>query len=386
MPISSYSTTASSNNSAPPNGAPEGMSPAAVNDVIRQVMADVRLWYEAAQWIDLGHTPTRTGATTFTVATDLTATYTVGRRIRCTDSTTLYGTITASSYSAPNTTVTVTLDSGSLSASLSAVAVGILTTASPSIPILYRQSADVASASTINLDSVYGDLIDVTGTTTITAVTLAQGQNRVVRFTGALTLTNGASLVLPGGANITTAAGDFAIFRGYASGVVRCVSYQRASGRPVLAGVGDIIQSVTATYTSNSDITTQIPTDDTIPQNTEGVEIVTVAITPTSDSSNLRIRVQGFGAVSGTGTVVTALFRDSTADALCAQAAGASGASTAVPIALEHVVAAGSTSSTTFKVRVGPNTGITLRCNGNTSGRWFGGVAAVRITVEEVQG
>jgi|GEM_PF-2267918 len=98
---------------------------------------------------------------------------------------------------------------------------------------LSNQAADVASASTIDLDACTGDLVDVTGTTTITAITLTQGRSRTVRFTGALTLTHGASLVLPGGANITTAAGDFAIFRGYASSVVRCVSYFRANGTPV---------------------------------------------------------------------------------------------------------------------------------------------------------
>jgi hypothetical protein len=92
------------------------------------------------------------------------------------------------------------------------------------------QAQNVASAGTIDLDAAYGRLVDVTGTTAITAVTLSQGRMKIVRFTGALTLTNGASLVLPGGANITTAAGDFAIFVGYASSVVRCVSYTPVAG------------------------------------------------------------------------------------------------------------------------------------------------------------
>lgn len=42
MPIINYSRTAASNNSSPPNGAPEGMAPGAVNNVIREVMADIR--------------------------------------------------------------------------------------------------------------------------------------------------------------------------------------------------------------------------------------------------------------------------------------------------------------------------------------------------------
>jgi len=95
------------------------------------------------------------------------------------------------------------------------------------------QGADIASAATIDLNSATGNLVDATGVAAITAITLAQGAQRTVRFTGALTLTNGASLVLPGGANITTAAGDYAIFRGYAAGVVRCVLYDALASSPL---------------------------------------------------------------------------------------------------------------------------------------------------------
>lgn len=92
------------------------------------------------------------------------------------------------------------------------------------------QGSDIASSATIDLQTATGNVVDITGTTAITAITLDQGAERVVRFTGALTLTNGASLVLPTNANITTAAGDYATFRGYAGGVVRCTQYQRYDG------------------------------------------------------------------------------------------------------------------------------------------------------------
>lgn len=98
------------------------------------------------------------------------------------------------------------------------------------------QGADIASSGTINLSTATGDYVNVTGTTTITAITLAQGLERTVKFAGILTLTNGASLILPSGANITTAAGDVAIFRGEASGVVRCVAYTKANGQAVAGG------------------------------------------------------------------------------------------------------------------------------------------------------
>lgn len=96
---------------------------------------------------------------------------------------------------------------------------------------LKLHGADIASAATIDLEAATGDLVDVTGTTTITAITLDEGHQRTVGFTGSLTLTHGASLVLPDQASIKTAAGDFATFRGYAAGVVRCVSYQRLNRR-----------------------------------------------------------------------------------------------------------------------------------------------------------
>jgi hypothetical protein len=122
--IKNWSTTASNNTSLSGVSAAEGMAPSLVNDLIRGVASDVREWYEDASWIDFGDTPTRTGDTTFTVAGDLTARYHANRRLKATDSSTIYATVASSSYSSPNTTVTVTADSGTLSASLSAVAVG----------------------------------------------------------------------------------------------------------------------------------------------------------------------------------------------------------------------------------------------------------------------
>ena len=132
--ISTWSTSAASNNSAAPDGFPEGMTPGSVNNAAREVMASIRTQHEDAQWIDFGHTTTHATSTTFTVATDVTGIYDVGRRVKCVDSSTLYGRITASSYSNPNTTITVVLDSGSLSVSLTSVSVGVLSGQNQSIP------------------------------------------------------------------------------------------------------------------------------------------------------------------------------------------------------------------------------------------------------------
>lgn len=115
----------------------------------------------------------------------------------------------------------------------------------------YSQGADIASAATVNLDTATGDYVTVTGTTSITAITLGQGEQRTVRFSGALTLTNGASLILPTAANITTVANDVAVFRGEASGVVRCVSYARYDGT-ALVGASTQIQPISASVAANA--------------------------------------------------------------------------------------------------------------------------------------
>lgn len=91
------------------------------------------------------------------------------------------------------------------------------------------EGAAVASSATVNLDTATGNFVHITGTTTITAITLAQGAERVVVFDGALTLTNSANLILPRGTNIAVAAGDVAVFRGEGTGVTRCVLFEATS-------------------------------------------------------------------------------------------------------------------------------------------------------------
>lgn len=106
---------------------------------------------------------------------------------------------------------------------------------------LNMREITVASASTCDIGAAQGSNIVVSGTTTITSFGTKKNRRRFVRFSGILTLTNGSTLVLPGGANITTAAGDQAIFDSdnTATPIWRCVSYQRANGLgPFTLGVG----------------------------------------------------------------------------------------------------------------------------------------------------
>jgi len=68
---------------------------------------------------------------------------------------------------------------------------------------------DVASAATCDIGAAESMNVRITGTAGISSFgTAAAGVRRWVRFGGVLTITNGASLAIQGGSNITTAAGD----------------------------------------------------------------------------------------------------------------------------------------------------------------------------------
>jgi hypothetical protein len=111
------------------------------------------------------------------------------------------------------------------------------------------KSTDITSATTTDIGAATGNYVQITGTTTITGLgTSAAGVWRNVTFVGALILTyNATSLILPSSANITTVAGDTAIFVSEGSGNWRCLSYQRRSGSALVGGAGGDASTNTAT-------------------------------------------------------------------------------------------------------------------------------------------
>ncbi len=255
--------------------------------------------------------------------------------------------------------------------------------------IQWSKGADVASAAALPI-LTDGNYFDVTGTTTITSINTAGGNGTIapvikLHFDGALTLTHHATdLILPSGANITTAAGDEAEFVEYASGDWRCTNYTKANGEAVV-GSGTIVQVVNTQTGAVATGTTTIPDDDTIPQNTEGDQYMSLAITPTNASNRLLIQVVGNFAVSSQDVHTTALFQDSTANALAAGQTTGSGISNNVfQCIVNHEMAAGTTAATTFNVRAGNSSPGTTTFNGTGGARELGGVMASSITITEI--
>jgi hypothetical protein len=151
-----------------------------------------------------------------------------------------------------------------------------------------------------------------------------------------------------------------------------------------LKSSGNVVQVVDATpYTSNTTLSTGIPYDDTIPTSSEGDQILSASITPSSSSNTVRVRFNGFGTVSGSGSVcIAALFRGTT----CVYVLATGANSVQANMGFTFLDAPATTSSTTYSIRVGSITGTSgIRMNGDFSSRLFGGKAACTMRLEEVQ-
>lgn len=142
-----------------------------------------------------------------------------------------------------------------------------------------------------------------------------------------------------------------------------------------------IVQEVRNLSNAFLTITTDIPLGDTIPQQTEGTEVITASITPTSATNNLLIEYSGPFSGSVTNIQGIALFQDATADAIFATFTGGD-ANTGYNPFVRYVITAGTTSSTTFKIRAGIGAG-SLYINGRAGSRTYGGVSYIQLSIIE---
>jgi hypothetical protein len=150
---------------------------------------------------------------------------------------------------------------------------------------------------------------------------------------------------------------------------------------------GAIIQSQVNQTGAVATGTTVLPEDDTIPQITEGVEVMTQAITPTSKCNVFAINAQAMAAhSSASGRLAVAVFQDSTANALTVNLHRFWTSNVVANCALSHRMAGNIAAGTptTFRIRIGSDVAGTMTFNGVSAGRLFGGVANSFLGIAEL--
>ena len=179
-----------------------------------------------------------------------------------------------------------------------------------------------------------------------------------------------------------TADGSLVIKTGAYGAKVNALTLD-ASGTPAFAQARTIGQVVTYQTGTMATGTTLIPADNTIPQNTEGDQYMSLAITPKSASSLLEITVSAYLSATGVGYLTAALFQDSTANSIAVASSIQRSTTDPMVLTFSHVMTSGTTSTTTFKIRAGSNGAGTVTFNGIGGVQYFGGVMASRITIKE---
>lgn len=181
----------------------------------------------------------------------------------------------------------------------------------------------------------------------------------------------------------TSKGGTGLVSPGTAGNVLTSTGSVWSSAAP---NTGIVVQQVRTQTGAVAQGTTTIPQDNTIPQNTEGTQFMSLAITPTNTNSKLEIKVT-IAMLShslANANMISALFQDSTANALSTMFTAEPAAQITGGITFTYVMTAGTTSSTTFKVRIGSSTAGTTTFNGDAAGNpYMGGTLASTIIITE---
>lgn len=146
---------------------------------------------------------------------------------------------------------------------------------------------------------------------------------------------------------------------------------------------GDVVQTVRTDTGAEAAGATTVPVDNTTPQNTEGDQYMSQAITPTAACNLLAIEAVGsFQNTVTSASTVTSLFQDSAANAL--RTTWFSQSTTGLAIhRIFHKMLAGIAAATTFKIRNGGVSG-TVTFNGSASAGFLNGTLNSFMEVTEI--
>ena len=151
-------------------------------------------------------------------------------------------------------------------------------------------------------------------------------------------------------------------------------------------GSGKVLQQVNTQTGAVNTGTTIFPEDDTIPQNTEGDEYMTLAITPKSATSTLMIEAQIFYSQSAGTRGGAGIYKDSGADALAFTSNFIKDATSMGNMTVMYSELSGNTTARTYKVRCGNiATAGTFTFNGQAGSRMFGGTVLSTIRIIEIE-
>jgi hypothetical protein len=146
---------------------------------------------------------------------------------------------------------------------------------------------------------------------------------------------------------------------------------------------GSVLNTAMVVNAAHTTFTTVIPLDDTIPQVTEGTQILSQSIACAIGNTIEALAHVPFGnAASSYG--VAALFLDGAANAIAAS-------HTVIPSAgqlsqltvIDRFVA--TATSHTVTVRCGPGSATTMAINGSTGSRFFGGVQQATLKLSQIK-
>lgn len=149
---------------------------------------------------------------------------------------------------------------------------------------------------------------------------------------------------------------------------------------------GTVLQTISTFVDTVQTITDVVPFDNTIPQISEGAQILSLSITPHANSNKIYVTwyVAGSASSGSDVSIAVSFYQDSNVNALFTAASHAN-ANAVGECSGKFTFSAGTTSSSSISMRVGVDSG-TFYVNGDGSGtRLFGGALQATLTIQEIQ-
>lgn len=160
----------------------------------------------------------------------------------------------------------------------------------------------------------------------------------------------------------------------------------RAVTPATLAGAsigGKVLGQKTVTIDTLFSTLNTIPADDTIPQITEGAELLSLSYTPVSATTKLYVWYRLLLHNNNSRIITVASFRDGVTDAV--HSVGQYNANNIFTLFNKFTINSGSTSTTTFSIRVGGSASGTTSVNGTNTSRVYGGTSISYLGILEVE-